>query len=70
MAPLKPQLGFNFFIFFCATPCPLPIINLNLVDVETLSTSPNNDPLETLSKGKHKASNIVVFQVNFTSLVE
>jgi len=43
---------------------------LNLVDVETLSTSPNNDPLETLLKGKHKASNIVVFQVNFTSLVE
>jgi hypothetical protein len=42
---------------------------LNLVDVETFSTSPNSDPLETLSKGKHKASNIVVFQVDYIGLV-
>jgi hypothetical protein len=43
---------------------------LNLVDVETLNTSPNNDPLQTLLKGKHKASNTVVFQVNSKGLVE
>lgn len=48
----------------------MPTINLNLVNVETFNTSPNNDPLETLSKGKHKASNIVVFQVNSIGLVE
>jgi hypothetical protein len=70
MVPSKPPLDFKFWFFFSATPSPLLTINLNLVNVETFSTSPNSDLLKTLSKGKHKASNIVVFQGNSTSLVE
>jgi hypothetical protein len=43
---------------------------LKLINVETLSASPNNDPPKTLSKGKHKAFNNVVLEIDFTSPIK
>jgi len=43
---------------------------LKLINVETLSASPNNDPPKTLLKGKHKAFNNVVLEIDFTSLIK
>jgi len=48
----------------------LPIINLKPINVETLSVSPNNNLPKNLLKGKHKASDNVVLEVNSTSLAK
>jgi hypothetical protein len=70
MVPSKPSSGFQFHFFFSKPPSPLPTINLSHVNVETLNTSPNSDPPKTLSKGKHKASDIVVFEVDYKNLAK
>jgi hypothetical protein len=60
----KTPTKLQILVFFSTPPSLLLIVNLKPIDVETLNVSPNNNPLETLSKGKHKASNNVVLDVN------
>jgi len=50
----KTPTKLQILVFFSTPPSPLLIVNLKPIDVETLNVSPNNNPLETLSKGKHK----------------
>jgi hypothetical protein len=69
MAPLKPPPRFKFW-FFSTPPSPLHVVNLKPINVETLNLSPNNDPLETLLKGKHKGYDNVVLEINYTSLTK
>ncbi len=64
MVPLKPPIMLQIPVFFSTPRSPLPIVNFKPINVKTLNMSPNNNPPKNLSKGKHKASDNVVLEVN------
>jgi hypothetical protein len=60
-------IGLQMSVFFSTPPSPFPTINLSHVNAKTFDVSSNSDPLEILLKGKHKAFDIIVLEVDSTS---